>query len=129
MRIDVSIGLLFQDDHLLLGRRKSDRKFPHKWEFPGGKLNIWEDHIDALHRELKEELEIEICDQVFLLETINSFHSWVLRFYLIENWLGFPQLKDHSALAWVHINDIHTYDLINENVIEAVGALRKHKGI
>lgn len=127
--MDVSIGLLFKDNHLLLARRKSDQSFPHKWEFPGGKVDDGESYIYALHREMREELGIEISAPKFLVETINSHHHWVLRFYLIESWTGFPQLREHSAFAWTHINAIHAYDLINEDVIKATWALRLYKNI
>lgn len=35
-------------------------ELPLKWEFPGGKLEINENEVDCIKREIREELNIEI---------------------------------------------------------------------
>ena len=67
-RVVVSAGLIRapeghpQAGRILMTRRLADVHLAHAWEFPGGKVELGEDPIDALHRELKEELNIEVCN-------------------------------------------------------------------
>lgn len=53
------VGVIF-DDHgrvLLSKRHQPESKSWHgKWQFPGGEVEYGEHPLDALHRELKEEI-------------------------------------------------------------------------
>ena len=69
-RVVVSAGLIRAPQghphagKILMTRRLADVHLAHAWEFPGGKVELGEDPVDALHRELKEELNIEVRDPV-----------------------------------------------------------------
>jgi 8-oxo-dGTP diphosphatase len=59
--IEVVCGILIWNDKILIGKRKLDNKnHPGKWEFPGGKVEVGESHWNAIKREFKEELDIEV---------------------------------------------------------------------
>ena len=47
-------------NQILIMSRKKKESFQDCWEFPGGKLNNCETYLEALVRELKEELSIKI---------------------------------------------------------------------
>ena len=65
-RVLVSAGLIRAPQNhpehgkILMTRRLADVHLAHAWEFPGGKIEIGEDPIAALHRELDEELDIKV---------------------------------------------------------------------
>ena len=67
-RVVVSAGLIRapqghpQAGKILMTRRLADVHLAHAWEFPGGKVELGEDPVVALHRELKEELDIKVED-------------------------------------------------------------------
>lgn len=58
--IPVVCAIIEKDDVVLCAQRSERMALPGKWEFPGGKLEVNELPEEALIREIKEELNIEI---------------------------------------------------------------------
>ena len=58
--LDVVAALITKDNKVLICQRKQDDAFPLLWEFPGGKVEESETYHQALKREIKEELGVEI---------------------------------------------------------------------
>lgn len=58
--LKVCCGIIEEAGKFYAFRRGSGMKMPGKWEFPGGKVEAGESAESALHRELLEELNIEI---------------------------------------------------------------------
>ena len=56
----VVAGVIVADDgRVLVTQRRADQSLPLMWEFPGGKVEPGEAPVDALVRELREELGVE----------------------------------------------------------------------
>lgn len=95
---------------LLTARRTSPQQFAGQWEFPGGKVEPGEDDVEALLRELREELgvEVRLGDE---LEGPGR-NGWPLsekaemRVWLAVITAGVPAaLQDHDELRWVDLRD------------------------
>lgn len=56
----VSALMLDTAGNMFLQRRSASQSFAHKWEHPGGKVERGESHAQALVRELREELDIDV---------------------------------------------------------------------
>jgi 8-oxo-dGTP diphosphatase len=56
----VVAGLMIEGGNVLVSQRKEDSPHGGLWEFPGGKVMEGEEPREALRRELKEELDIEV---------------------------------------------------------------------
>ena len=56
----VSAGLIMEQGRFLVTQRKEGSSHALLWEFPGGKVKEGEEPREALRRELKEELDIEV---------------------------------------------------------------------
>ena len=56
----VVAGLMIEDGYILVSQRKEGSPHGGLWEFPGGKVMEGEEPREALRRELKEELDIEV---------------------------------------------------------------------
>jgi A/G-specific adenine glycosylase len=57
---EVTAGIIWRDDRLLITRRPPKGLLGGLWEFPGGKLERGEDLEGCLKREIREELGIAI---------------------------------------------------------------------
>lgn len=78
-------------------------EFKDGWEFPGGKIEPNETPEEAIVREIKEELDIEI-EVVELLDTVEydypNFHLF-MDCFICKIKSGDLVLKEHEAAKWL----------------------------
>ena len=91
---------------MLVARRTAPEQFAGLWEFPGGKVEAGENCEAALHRELREELGVEV--RLGRELPASAATGWRLnerasmRVWLAEISSGDPQpLEDHDQLKWI----------------------------
>ena len=100
---EVAAGILLDSEgRYLLGQRPEGKPYAGYWEVPGGKIEKGETVFEALKRELKEELGIEILDsqELTVLEH-DSPHAYVrLHVSVIRNWNGTPAGCEGQQLSW-----------------------------
>lgn len=95
---------------MLVARRTAPAKLAGKWEFPGGKVEPSETCIDALHRELGEELgvRVELGAEITgpLAQGWRLTDRAAMRVWLAAIVDGTPApLEDHDLLRWVPLAD------------------------
>ncbi|NRQ34911.1 NUDIX domain-containing protein [Nonomuraea sp. NN258] len=71
------------------------------WEFPGGKVDPGESELDALVRECREELGVEIVVGARVGGDWPLSEGYVLRVWLARVSAGVPEAKEHLALRWL----------------------------
>ena len=101
--VPVAAAVLLRDDgRVLLAQRVPGTPYAGYWEFPGGKREPGESMRDALVRELREELGIEVTRAApWLTRTYVYPHAHVeLHFFRVFAWKGEPQGRDGQAIAW-----------------------------
>lgn len=114
--INVVAGLIFRNGQLLVCQRHGSAEFPLKWEFPGGKVEAGETDLDALRRELKEELDIEIRDARLLSRYAHSYKEGPtvsLRFYNVKAFDGEAKNLVFQQISWVKLPDLETLDFLD----------------
>ena len=94
--------ILREDGSFLLGQRAPDTFYPGYWEFPGGKVEPGETPREALVRELREELEIEVEEAApwIVREHVYEHAHVRLNFFRVTRWRGEIRDHVHAALEW-----------------------------
>lgn len=109
--INVVAAVICKEDKILATQRGYG-EHKDRWEFPGGKIEPGETAQEALSREIREELEMEIVagDRITTVETdYPSFHLSMQCFWctIAE---GTPVLLEHEAARWLFYNELDSVD-------------------
>ena len=108
--IDVAVGVLLRPDGtVLLGNRPADKPWPGWWELPGGKLEPGETVLQALGRELHEELGIEVTVSERWVTYVHEYPTTTVRlaFCRVTGWRGEPKGLEGQELRWVDLRQAH----------------------
>lgn len=103
---EVAVGVLLRPDgQFLLTSRPAGKVYAGHWEFPGGKVEAGETVEQALARELREELGIEIGGaQRWKVEIFDYPHALVrLNFCKVFDWTGELQMLEGQQMAWADL--------------------------
>ena len=105
-----AVALIDADGRVLMARRPEGKTLSGLWEFPGGKVEQGERPEDALIRELKEELGINVehsclAPLTFASHTYPDFHL-LMPLYVCRRWKGIPQAIEGQELKWVRAKDL-----------------------
>ncbi len=104
--VDVAVGVLIRPDgDFLLTSRPEGKVYAGYWEFPGGKLEPGETVLQALQRELQEELGITTLQAaLWRTELVDYPHALVrLNFCKVSQWCGELQMREAQQFAWQHL--------------------------
>jgi len=87
------------------------------WEFPGGKFEGLETAPEALARELREELGIEIEPAFPLIRLKYDYpdRRVILHVWRIARFMSTPQSREGQTLRWVSIADLDNYAFLPAN--------------
>jgi 8-oxo-dGTP diphosphatase len=102
----VVAGAIIAEGAVLAAQRRRPPALAGLWELPGGKVADGEAEADALVRELREELGIEVSVGERLGHDVMLPGDVVLRAYRVTQTGGEPHPHDHGALRWVAAADL-----------------------
>lgn len=101
--VHVAVGVLIQGDGtFLLTSRPAGKPYAGYWEFPGGKVEPGESTYDALCRELREEIGVDVrVATPWKVEAIDYPHALVrLHFFKVTAWEGELQMREAQSAKW-----------------------------
>ena len=132
-RIEV-VGAAIVDDlasptALLAARRTEPPSLAGGWELPGGKVELGEDSVRALHRELAEELGVRVTLGAQMEGPLESGRwplgtAYAMSVHLAEVTHGVPEpLEDHDELRWLTIDDLYAVPWLPADlpIVHAIG--------
>jgi 8-oxo-dGTP diphosphatase len=92
----------------LISRRQTAQHMAGAWEFPGGKKETGEGRLEALRRELDEELGIAVSAAEPLLELQHAYPDRCVRLdvWLVHAYSGEPEPREGQPLRWVALEDL-----------------------
>ena len=104
-RVAVIAAVIQRGDKYLLGQRPESKRHGGLWEFPGGKVHDGESRLEAIRRELAEELALKVVRiERLLFSVVDKGSPYVIEFVetIIE---GTPIPYEHSEIAWLTIGE------------------------
>ena len=110
-----AVALIDKDGRVLLAQRPEGKSLAGLWEFPGGKVEEGERPEQALIRELKEELLIDVSESclaplTFASHAYEDFHL-LMPLYVCRRWQGQVQSGEGQQLKWVRPRDMKDYPM------------------
>ncbi|MDR5868277.1 Nudix family hydrolase [Halomonas koreensis] len=112
-RVHVAAAAIISADgrEVLLARRPSNVDHGGLWEFPGGKLAPYETGLEALKRELHEELGVEIRRAQPLIRIHHEYSDKhiLLDVWQVHDFAGEPFGREGQAVRWVPMNELINY--------------------
>src|SRR5690242_1783033 len=96
----VVCALIVRNNTVLLAKRKTGGDTSEKWEFPGGKIRLFETEEEALIREIQEELKMHIVVTKPLTHAYGNYSSNTIQlipFMCTSD--DEPTLTEHTAFA------------------------------
>lgn len=123
-------GALFDEGgRVLIAQRPAGKHMAGGWEFPGGKVEPGETPREALVRELREELGIEVHEAAPLIAYEHEYpHRRVLLdLWVVTHYTGEPQALDAPALQWTAVEDLERVGLLPADLpmIPALAGVRR----
>ncbi len=104
-RIIEVVGAIIKDgDRYLVGQRAANKAQGGMWEFMGGKIEPGETPEQALARECREELALEIEDEHVIDSVVHEYPEKTIRLILIScspKSGSVPKALEHQQIRWV----------------------------
>ncbi len=120
IKLVVACALVDIDGRVLVVKRPPGKPMAGLWEFPGGKVEKGERPEQALIRELKEEISIDVTANCLAPLTFNS-HSYedfhlLMPLYVCRKWVGQIVLNEATDSKWLKPNEMRNLDMPEADV-------------
>ena len=115
--IEVVAAIILEDKNVLVTQRGYG-EFEGLWEFPGGKIETSESHYEALVREIKEELLIDITVDKYLCTVQYDYPNFHLTMhcYLCQLTGGEITLLEHEVARWLSKGELYSVEWLPADV-------------
>jgi 8-oxo-dGTP diphosphatase len=112
VRVHVAVAAIFDDQgRVLISQRPAHVHQGGLWEFPGGKLEPGETAVNALRREIYEELGITVQTVRPLIRIMHDYpdKAVLLDVWRVDDFTGKPAGCEGQAIEWVVVENLGDY--------------------
>lgn len=110
---EVVAALIKRDNKFLICQRPRNKARALLWEFVGGKVEQGESREDALKRECKEELDVDITVGKLFVRVVHEYPDITIGLSLFEAEIDEGQeikLLEHADAKWITAEEIDEYE-------------------
>ncbi len=109
--VRVVAAVVEREGHYLITQRRAEAALPLTWEFPGGRVEEGESDSDALVREFRHRVGVEIIPGDRISEVEHVYPSYTIRLvlYSCRISMGEPSAKAVASAKWVSSTDFANY--------------------
>lgn len=124
--IEVVAAVIRKEDKIFITRRGYG-DFINMWEFPGGKIEKGESREEALHREIKEELELDINELEYFTTIDYDYDTFHLTMHCFMCTIsgGTLHLNAHNDVKWVTLNELKDEKWVPADVLVVDEIMKK----
>lgn len=108
IEVNAVVGVFQKGNRFFMQKRPSSGLLADLWEFPGGKIEKGEKPVEALHREIKEELEIFLVSAEYLTKVVHFYTQYkvYLNVFLCKTK---QSIGLSSSAKWLTLKDLETH--------------------
>ncbi len=109
--VEVAAALIWDGNKFMICQRPAHKARGLLWEFVGGKVEPGETREQALARECREELAVEVRVDELFMEVVHQYPDITVHLSLFHAAIlqGPPQLLEHNDLRWITPDQIPQY--------------------
>ena len=108
---EVVAALIWDQDKFMICQRPAHKARGLLWEFVGGKVEPGETREQALIRECREELAVELDVGGVFTEVVHEYPDLTVHLTLFHAAIreGTPEKLEHEDIRWITVNEIDQY--------------------
>lgn len=112
MVTEVVAALIWDGDKFLACQRPAHKARGLLWEFVGGKVEPGETMEEALIRECREELAVELAVGDVFMQVLHEYPDMTVRLTLFNAKIaaGAPKMLEHNDIRWIYPSEIPQYE-------------------
>ena len=114
----VVAALIWDEDKFMICQRPAHKARGLLWEFVGGKVDPGETAQQALIRECREELAVEVSVGDIFMEVVHEYPDLLVQLTLFNATIasGVPQMLEHNDIRWITVEEIPNFDFCPADV-------------
>lgn len=109
--VEVVAALIWEQDKFMICQRPAHKARGLLWEFVGGKVEPGETKAQALIRECREELDVQLAVEDVFMEVIHTYPDITVHLTLFNAAIaaGTPKRLEHNDIRWITPAEIGAY--------------------
>ena len=120
-RIEVVAAIIEKNGKILICRRAENKTRALKWEFPGGKIEPGETPEQAVLRECREELDVDLCVKGEFMRVLHSYPDIEIQLTVFRTAIigSDPRCIEHKEIRFVYPSELADFELCPADITVA----------